>query len=183
MARKKSKIRTLRQYLTDFKREPHRCTCCQAKLNRVSLMLDGVAIHKENISHLSQQLNDEEWHTLQTTRLKVLCRFCRELHTPPLSVFFDLVGFQRYLLVDLSMKPSSVREYITRLRRIDMLLVTLKIDMPQLDVAQIKGILAEHYSKQSFSNSGPTLNQYADYVTECLASDMAAEKACFNVRG
>ncbi len=33
MARKKSKIRTLRQYLTDFKREPHRCTCCQAKLN------------------------------------------------------------------------------------------------------------------------------------------------------
>ncbi|WP_265693382.1 hypothetical protein [Providencia rustigianii] len=104
MARKKSKIRTLRQYLTDFKREPHRCTCCQAKLNRVSLMLDGVAIHKEDISHLSQQLNDEEWHTLQTTRLKVLCRFCRELHTPPLPVFFDLVGFQRYLLVDLSMK-------------------------------------------------------------------------------
>ncbi|WP_272582561.1 hypothetical protein [Providencia sp. PROV257] len=46
-------------------------------------MLDGVAIHKEDISHLSQPLNDEEWHTLQTTRLKVLCRFCRELHTPP----------------------------------------------------------------------------------------------------
>ncbi|ENR5394052.1 hypothetical protein ACEWIT_003877 [Providencia rettgeri] len=182
MARKKSKIRTLRQYLTDFKREPHRCTCCQAKLNRVSLMLDGVAIHKEDISHLSQQLNDEEWHTLQTTRLKVLCRFCRELHTPPLPVFFDLVGFQRYLLVDLSMKPSSVREYVLRLRRIDTLLVTLNIDMPRLNVALIKVILAEHYSKQSFSNAGPALNQYADYVTECLVYDMAAEKACFNAR-
>ncbi|MGF7540223.1 hypothetical protein WOB53_18900 [Providencia rettgeri] len=90
-------------------------------------MLDGVAIHKEDISHLSQQLNDEEWHTLQTMRLKVLCHFCRELHTPPLPVFFDLLDFQRYLLVDLSIKPSSVREYITCLRRIDMLLVTLNI--------------------------------------------------------
>lgn len=80
------------------------------------------------------------------------------------------------------MKPSSVREYITRLRRIDTLLVTLNIDMPQLDVDQIKGILAEHYSKQSFSNAGPALNQYADYVTECLVYDMAAEKACFNAR-
>lgn len=75
------------------------------------------------------------------------------------------------------MKPSSVREYITRLRSIDMLLVTLNIDMPQLDVAQIKVILAEHNSKQSFSNAGPALNQYADYVTECLASDIAAKKA------
>ncbi|HHN8583686.1 TPA: hypothetical protein ACRR2I_004220 [Providencia rettgeri] len=183
MARKKSKIRTLRQYLTDFKRQPHRCTCCQAKLKRVSLMLDGVAIHKNDISHLSQQLNDEEWHTLQTTRLKVLCRFCRELYTPPLPVFFDLVGFQQYLLVDLSMKPSSVREYVLRLRRIDTLLVTLNIDMPRLNVAQIKVILAEHYSKQSLNNAGPSLNQYADYVKECLASDMAAEKECFNVRG
>lgn len=98
MVRKKSKIRTLRQYLTEFKRQPHRCTCCQAKLKRVSLMLDGVAIHKNDISHLSQRLNDEEWHILQTTRLKVLCRFCRELYTPPLPVFFDLVGFQQYLL-------------------------------------------------------------------------------------
>ncbi|EUD07540.1 hypothetical protein [Providencia alcalifaciens] len=145
-------------------------------------MLDGVAIHKEDISHLSQQLNDEEWHTLQATRLKVLCRFCCELHTSPLPVFFDLVDFQRYLLVDLSMKPSSVREYVLRLRRIDTLLVTLNIDTPRLNVAQIKVILAEHYSKQSLNNAGPALNQYADYVTECLASDMAAEKACFNAR-
>ncbi|CAB5573351.1 MULTISPECIES: hypothetical protein [Providencia] len=182
MARKKSKIRTLRQYLIEFKDQPHRCSCCQVKLNRVSLMLDGVAINKEDISHLSQQLNVEEWHTLQTTRLKVLCRFCRELHTPPLSVFFDLVGFQHYLLVDLSMKPSSVREYVLRLRRIDTLLVTLNIDMPRLNVTQIKGILAEHYSKQSLNNAGPALNQYADYVTECLVNVMAAGKACFNVR-
>ncbi|MEX5793874.1 hypothetical protein AB6H32_23210 [Providencia hangzhouensis] len=80
------------------------------------------------------------------------------------------------------MKPSSVREYVLRLRRIDMLLVTLNIDMPQLDVAQIKVILAEHYSKQSLNNAGPALNQYADYVTECLASDITAEKACFNAR-
>lgn len=183
MARKKSKIRTLRQYVIDFKREQHRCTCCQAKLNRVSLMLDGVAIHKEDISHLSQRLSEEEWHVLQTTRLKVLCRFCCELYTPPLPVFFDLLGFQQYLLVDLSMKPSSVREYVLRLRRIDTLLVTRNIDMPRLNVTQVKGILAEHYSKQSLYNAGPALNQYADYVTECLASDMAAEKACFNVRG
>ena len=182
MARKKSKIRTLRQYVIDFKREPHRCTCCQAKLNRVSLMLDGVAIHKEDISHLSQRLSEEEWHVLQTTRLKVLCRFCRELYTPPLPVFFDLVGFQQYLLVDLSMKPSSVREYVLRLRRIDTLLVTLNIDTPRLNVAQIKVILAEHYSKQSLNNAGPALNQYADYVTECLVYDMAAEKECFNAR-
>ncbi|MEX5793873.1 hypothetical protein AB6H32_23205 [Providencia hangzhouensis] len=56
-------------------------------------MLDGVAIHKEDISHLSQQLNDEEWHTLQTTRLKVLCRFCRELHTPPYLSFLIWWGF------------------------------------------------------------------------------------------
>ncbi|HHR6503347.1 TPA: hypothetical protein ACS8CD_003933 [Providencia alcalifaciens] len=182
MARKKSKIRTLRQRLIEFKREPRRCTCCQTKLNRVSLMLDGVAIHKENISHLSQQLTDEEWHALQTTRLKVLCRFCRELYTPPLPVFFDLVGFQQYLLVDLSMKPSSVREYVIRLRRIDTLLVTLNIHMPRLNVTQIKGILGECYSKQSFNNAGPALNQYADYVTECLVNDMAAGKACFNVR-
>ncbi|QXB07810.1 hypothetical protein I6L80_21290 (plasmid) [Providencia rettgeri] len=182
MVREKLKIRTLRQRLIEFKREPQRCTCCQAKLNRVSLMLDGVAIHKEDISHLSQLLNDEEWHALQTTQLKVLCRFCRELHTPPLPIFFDLVGFQRYLLVDLSMKPSTVREYLTRLRRIDTLLVTLNIDMLRLNVAQIKVILAEHYSKQSLNNAGPALNQYADYVIECLANDMVAEEACFNVR-
>ncbi|EJD6615583.1 hypothetical protein M0L22_RS19745 [Providencia rettgeri] len=77
----------------------------------------------------------------------------------------------------------SVREYVIRLRRIDTLLVTLNIHMPRLNVTQIKGILAECYSKQSFNNAGPALNQYADYVTECLASDMAAEKAFFNVRG
>lgn len=182
MARKKSKIRTLRQYLIEFKREPHRCTGCQVKLNRVSLMLDSVAIDKDDISNLSQRLNNEEWHALQTTRLKVLCRFCSELQTPPLPVFFDLVGFQRYLLIDLSMKPSTVREYLTRLRRIDTLLVTLNIHMPRLNVAQIKGILGECYSKQSFNNAGPALNQYADYVTECLVNDMAAGKACFNVR-
>ncbi|HHR6503286.1 TPA: flagella biosynthesis regulatory protein FliZ [Providencia alcalifaciens] len=145
-------------------------------------MLDGVAIHKEDISHLSQRLSEEEWHVLQTTRLKALCRFCRELYTPPLPVFFDFVGFQQYLLVDLSMKPSTVREYVLRLRRIDTLLVTLNIDMPRLNVALIKVILAEHYSKQSFNNAGPALNQYADYVTECLVYDMAAEKACFNAR-
>ncbi|WP_374448649.1 hypothetical protein [Providencia sp.] len=170
MARVKPKIRTLRQYLIEFKRQPHRCMSCQAKLNRVSLMLDGVAIDKDDISHLSQRLNGEEWHVLQTTQLKVLCRFCSELHTPPLPIFFDLVGFQRYLLSDPSMKPSTVREYLTRLRRIDTLLVTLNIDMPRLNVAQIKMILAEYYSKQSFSNAGPALNQYADYVTECLAA-------------
>ncbi|HFD3737942.1 TPA: hypothetical protein ACF3RY_006719 [Pseudomonas aeruginosa] len=157
MARKKSKIRTLRQYLIEFKREPHRCTCCQVKLNRVSLMLDGVAIHKEDINHLSQPLNDEEWHALQMTRLKVLCRFCRELHTPPLPVFFDLVDFQRYLLVDSSMKSSSVREYVIRLRRIDTLLVTLNIDMPRLNVTQIKGILAKYYSGQSIIDMVSTL--------------------------
>lgn len=93
------------------------------------------------------------------------------------------MGFQQYLLVDLSMKPSSVREYVLRLRRIDTLLVTLNIDMPRLNVALIKVILAEHYSKQSLNNAGPALNQYADYVAECLASDIAAEKACFNVKG
>lgn len=169
MARKKSKICTLRQYLTEFKREPHRCMSCQAKLNRVSLILDGVAINKDDTSHLSQQLNDEEWHTLQTTRLKVLCRFCRELHTPPLPVFFDLVGFQRYLLVDSSMKSSSVREYVIRLRRIDTLLVTLNIDMPRLNVAEIKGILAEYYSGQSLINVASALNKYAEYVIECEA--------------
>lgn len=182
MAIKKSKIRTLRQRLIEFKREPHRCTCCQAKLNRVCLMLDGVVINKDDISHLSQPLNDEEWHTLETTRLKVLCRFCRELHTPPLPVFFDLVGFQRYLFVDSSMKLSSVREYVIRLRRIDTLLVTLNIDMPRLNVAQIKGILAEYYSGLSLINVVSTLNKYANYVTECLVYDMATEKVCFNVR-
>ncbi|MEY0878403.1 hypothetical protein [Providencia manganoxydans] len=81
------------------------------------------------------------------------------------------------------MKPSSVREYVLRLRRIDTLLVTLNIDMPRLNVALIKVILAEHYSKQSLNNAGPALNQCADYVAECLASDIAAEKACFNVKG
>ncbi|WP_272582560.1 MULTISPECIES: hypothetical protein [unclassified Providencia] len=81
------------------------------------------------------------------------------------------------------MKPSSVREYVIRLRRIDTLLVTLNIDMPRLNVALIKVISAEHYSKQSLNNAGPALNQYADYVTECLAYDIAAEKACYNVRG
>ncbi|HHQ2586730.1 TPA: hypothetical protein ACSPKR_004151 [Providencia rettgeri] len=167
MAREKSRIRRLRQYLIEFKREPHRCMCCQAKLNRMSLMLDGVAIYKDDISHLSQWLNDEEWHTLQTTRLKVLCRFCSELHTPPLPVFFDLVGFQRYLLSDSSMNPSSIREYVIRLRRIDTLLVTLNIDMPRLNVTQIKVILVEHYSKRSLNNAGSALNKYADYVTEC----------------
>ncbi|EMT6577745.1 hypothetical protein [Providencia rettgeri] len=75
------------------------------------------------------------------------------------------------------MKPSSVREYVIRLRRIDTLLVTLNIDMPRLNVAQIKGILAEHYSKQSLNNAGPALNQYADYVTECLANDIAGKKS------
>lgn len=80
------------------------------------------------------------------------------------------------------MKSSSVREYVIRLRRIDTLLVTLNIDMPRLNVAQIKGFLAECYSKQSFNNAGPTLNQYTDYVTECLANDTDTEVACFNVR-
>lgn len=80
------------------------------------------------------------------------------------------------------MKLSSVREYVIRLRRIDTLLVTLNIDMLRLNVAQIKGILAEYYSGLSLINVVSTLNKYANYVTECLVYDMATEKVCFNVR-
>lgn len=92
-----------------------------------------------------------------------------------MPVFFDLVDFQRYLLFDLSMNPSAVREYVIRLRRIDTLLVTLSVIMPRFNAAQIKAILAEHYSKRSLNNAGPALNKYADYVTECLADRQGPE--------
>ncbi|EJD6501539.1 flagella biosynthesis regulatory protein FliZ [Providencia rettgeri] len=175
MVREKSKIRTLRQYLIEFKRKPHRCTNCQAKLNRVSLILDGVAIDKDDISNLAQRLNDEEWHALQTTRLKVLCRFCSELLVSPLTIFFDLVNFQRYLLSNSSMSPSTVREYLTRLRRIETLLVTLNINMSQFNVDLIMAILSEHYSGTSLKNAMSALNKYAKYAIEYLACNYDTE--------
>ena len=51
MTEGKVKTRALRRYLDEFKKTQTRCTACHTRLERVSLMLDGVAIHKEDISH------------------------------------------------------------------------------------------------------------------------------------
>lgn len=169
MTEGKVKRRPLRCYLSEFKKTQTRCIDCHARLNRVSLMLDGVKINKSDISNLSQRLDESEWSTIKATRLVVLCRFCSKLHSPPLPVFFDLVDFQRYLLFNSSMNPSAVREYIIRLRRIDTLLVMLNVNIPRFSVTQIKAILVEHYSGRALLNMVPALNRYAEYVIECVA--------------
>lgn len=71
---------------------------------------------------MSQRLNETQWSVQQITRLRALCRFCSELNSPPLPCFVDLMNFQRHLLAHYSMNVSTVREYVTRLRRIDTLL-------------------------------------------------------------
>lgn len=96
----KVKSRTLRCYLYEFKKTQTRCTACHTRLDRVSLMLDGMAINRDDIKNMSQRLNETQWSALQTTRLRVLCRFCSELYSPPLPRFVDLMAFQRHLLLN-----------------------------------------------------------------------------------
>ena len=169
------KSRSLRCYLNDFKKGQAHCTACHARLSRVSLMLDGIAIHKDDINNMSQRLNETQWSVLQTTRLRVLCRFCSELNSPPLPCFVDLLDFQRHLLAHSSMNVSTIREYVTRLRRIDTLLREQDVQMPQFNVAQVMAILAEHYSGTSLNNALSALNKYAEYVNEYLENTPETE--------
>ncbi|MCG5372241.1 flagella biosynthesis regulatory protein FliZ [Providencia rettgeri] len=175
MTESNEKSRSLRCYLSDFKKGQTHCTACHTRLGRVSLMLDGIAIHKDDINNMSQRLNETQWSVLQTTRLRVLCRFCSELYSPPLPCFVDLLDFQRHLLAHSLMNVSSVREYITRLRRIDTLLTEQAVQMPQFNVAQVMAILAEHYSRTSLNNAMSAVNKYAEYVNECLENTPETE--------
>lgn len=169
MTEGKVKTRALRRYLDEFKKTQTRCTACHTRLERVSLMLDGMAINKDDIKNMSQRLNETQWTVLQTTRLRVLCRFCSELYSPPLPRFVDLIDFQRHLLLNSSMNVSTVREYVTRLRRIDTLLTKLEVHMSQFNVEQVMAVLSDHYSGASLNNAVSALNKYAEYVIECLA--------------
>lgn len=166
MTEGKIKTRALRRYLDEFKKTQTRCTACHTRLERVSLMLDGMAINKDDIKNMSQRLNETQWTVLQTTRLRVLCRFCSELYSPPLPHFVDLIDFQRHLLLNSSMNTSTVREYVTRLRRIDTLLTKLEVHMSQFNVEQVMAVLSEHYSGASLNNAVSALNKYAEYVVE-----------------
>lgn len=166
MTEGKVKTRALRRYLDEFKKTQTRCTACHTRLERVSLMLDGMAINKDDIKNMSQRLNETQWTVLQTTQLRVLCRFCSELYSPPLPRFVDLIDFQRHLLLNSSMNVSSVREYVTRLRRIDTLLTKLEVHMSQFNVEQVMAVLSEHYSGASLNNAVSALNKYAEYVIE-----------------
>lgn len=71
MTEGKVKTRALRRYLDEFKKTQTRCTACHTRLERVSLMLDGMAINKDDIKNMSQRLNETQWTVLQTTRLRV----------------------------------------------------------------------------------------------------------------
>ncbi|MEQ5091565.1 site-specific integrase [Providencia rettgeri] len=175
MTEGKVKSRTLRCYLNEFKKTQTHCTTCHTYLDRVSLMLDGMAINKDNIKNMSQRLNETQWYVLQAIRLRVLCRFCNELYSPPLPLFVDLVDFQRHLLLNSSMNTSTVREYVTRLRRIDTLLTEQEVYMPQFNVTRVMAILSEHYSGASLKNAMSAVNKYAEYVIECLANKHETE--------
>ncbi|WP_272682180.1 site-specific integrase [Providencia sp. PROV129] len=176
MTEDKVKSRPLRCYLNEFKKTQTRCTTCHTHLERVSLMLDRMAINKDDIKNMSQRLNEIQWSILQTTRLRVLCRFCSELYSLPLPRFVDLMDFQRHLLLNSLMNTSTVREYVTRLRRIDTLLIEQEVHMPQFNVARVMAILSDHYSGSSLNNALSAVNKYAEYVIECLANKTGNER-------
>lgn len=60
------------------------------------------------------------------------------------------------------MNASTVREYVTRLRRIDTLLTEQEVHMPQFNVARVMAILSEYYSGASLNNALSAVNKYAE---------------------
>lgn len=164
MVKKKAAMRPLRRYIIEFKENQTNCCYCKIHLNRVSLIFDGELIDKYKINNLYEHVDEATWLNLYQTRLVVLCRFCSELYTSKNMLFFDLIGFQYYLLFNSSLRLSSAREYILRLRRIDMLLASLNIDLKKINIKNIRAVLLEKLSSSKLKYSVSALNKYEEYL-------------------
>ncbi len=158
-----NEIHQLRNCIINYKREHTHCQYCETELIRVSAILDNQPLTKKMIEKMTYPISQNDWLIFKT-RITVLCRFCSELHTQPKPVYFDLVQFQHYLRLHTPMKPSAVREYIVRLRRIDSYLASVNFTLPVFTIVEIERQLENTMTRFTFSNARCALLKYAQYL-------------------
>lgn len=155
--------RQLRLRIIALKREHTHCPYCDVLLTRASVILDGQPLTKKMIEKMSQPIHQQDWLIFKS-RLTVLCRFCCERHAQPEPVYFDLVSFQHYLRSHALMKPSAIREYLVRLRRIDNDLISVNFTQTAFAVSAIERELENTLTRPSLKNVRCALHKYAEYL-------------------
>lgn len=117
-----TKMRPLSRYLKDYKNSQSHCSHCGKVLERMVLVFRGQIINKEAIARLDKLIDIPAWVKIQNG-LTALCRFCSDIYCNSHTHYFDIMAFKQYLFEQTEMNPSSIREYVIRLRRLDDMLV------------------------------------------------------------
>ncbi|GAA0472969.1 MULTISPECIES: flagella biosynthesis regulatory protein FliZ [Tatumella] len=117
----KTNNQRLSRYIRDYKYAQHQCCSCGNELSRVRLLLSGILITHKDIMQMDRPVTREEWQIFMS-RLEPVCRFCSTVSAGRPAALFDIPKFKQYLLEDNSLCLATVREYVMRLRRLDLAL-------------------------------------------------------------
>lgn len=154
----------LNYYIIKFKQEQTHCAQCHKELGRIMLVLNEKIVTKDMIMEMKEYIDESMWLELRD-KLLALCRFCREIYCYRPTYFFELHSFKQYLFLQTGMQHSTVREYVTRLRRIDESVLALNLSIPNLTISNIETLLPKLVPKTTLMNHVSTLRKYEAYVS------------------
>ncbi|WP_075182063.1 flagella biosynthesis regulatory protein FliZ [Pantoea sp. 1.19] len=157
------KMRPLSRYLKDYKHAQSHCSHCGKVLDRMALVFRGQIINKEAIARMDQLIDEPVWLKLQT-ELTALCRFCSDIYCNTHPTYFDIMAFKQYLFQQTEMNPSTIREYVVRLRRLDDILTANNFCASEREVASWHDLLRDALPDTGTNNYRIALRKYDQFL-------------------
>ncbi len=171
----KTNYQRLSRYIRDYKYAQHQCCSCGNELSRVRLLLSGRLISHKDIMQMDRPVTSEEWQ-LFMARLEPVCRFCSTVSNSRQPALFDIQGFKQCLLEDSCLCLATVREYVMRLRRLDMTLSDQGFVATQLPDYAAPELWDKLLPEKSRINYRIALAKYASYFPDFRRADSAGNE-------
>ncbi len=156
-------MRPLSRYLKDYKHTQNNCSHCHKVLDRMALVLRGQITNKETIARMDQLISEQVWNKLQE-ELIALCRFCSDIYCNTHPTYFNILAFKQYLFENTEMSPSTIREYVVRLRRLDEILLAKKIPVEKLHDTNWREYLENQLPDVGQNNYRIALRKYDQFL-------------------
>ncbi|EKJ5694691.1 flagella biosynthesis regulatory protein FliZ [Salmonella enterica] len=157
------KRRPLRWYLKGLRTSQICCDCCQRLLTRRRLVCRGAVVSRSDQLKLDEPLDAEAWQK-ERQAWRVVCRFCSGAGSRGHNSFFDTAGFTQYLQEHSELSYGSMREYVTRLCRLDKYLAGQGVPPGQVPEGPLADTLVPWLPEKNAVNNRIVLRKYEQFM-------------------